>query len=569
MQAQASRQAGRGGAAISRRWPLIWRRRVAAAAAGRWGSPTSPVARGREPSRLLSSSSAAAATPSPSPTRGRPPAGPEAASHQGRGGGAQQNLRSVAFGAAALAVTSGAVAYCLGLTNPSLNPNQAPPPDPTGYDAEGLMGAGWKGRVGIRQYMANSPMEDRALASATDDGQLVVGVLDGHGGWQVAEFVQANLLRGLEAAAAAAPSASLSAALTAAFEAMDAQVAELLKPGFDLGFGNVARVGACTTLAVVSESRIVVANAGDCRVVLGRRAAGPHPQVAAEEPVATAATAGATALGPLPASKHSRTCADPRAGLTDMTAAEEKRMPWVGYLRQCKQPEDGSDGGEGGPVPAGGVKAYELSSDHNARVPFEQLKLLREHPFEADIIRCKRADSCYVKGRLQPTRSIGDLYLKKPEFNGAPYKWIWGPRYDRTRGRHVAGGNSWGDSSPAPPVGGTPPYITATPEISRVKREAGHDVVLIAGTDGLWDYLSSQDAVTLATRVLERANGSVGAAAEELREEVLRRAAAKHGLSMDEVRELTPGRERRVRHDDITIVVVDLRQGGKSRTAKI
>ena len=48
----------------------------------------------------------------------------------------------------------------------------------------------------------------------------------------------------------------------------------------------------------------------------------------------------------------------------------------------------------------------------NAGEPFEQARLVKKFPGENDIVMCKNA--CYVKGRLQPTRSLGDFYLKYP-----------------------------------------------------------------------------------------------------------------------------------------------------------
>lgn len=53
-----------------------------------------------------------------------------------------------------------------------------------------------------------------------------------------------------------------------------------------------------------------------------------------------------------------------------------------------------------------------LSRDHNARVPLEALLLKHHHSDESDIIVCKNPHACYVKGRLQLTRALGDLYLK-------------------------------------------------------------------------------------------------------------------------------------------------------------
>lgn len=60
----------------------------------------------------------------------------------------------------------------------------------------------------------------------------------------------------------------------------------------------------------------------------------------------------------------------------------------------------------------------------NADNPEEQARLRASFPQEDDIFVCKKPNntSCYVKGRLQPTRSIGDLRLKLAEFNN-PKKW--------------------------------------------------------------------------------------------------------------------------------------------------
>lgn len=61
--------------------------------------------------------------------------------------------------------------------------------------------------------------------------------------------------------------------------------------------------------------------------------------------------------------------------------------------------------------------ATRISREHNARIPLEVLTLNTEHPNESNIVRCKSPHACYVKGRLQLTRSLGDAYLKYHEFN--------------------------------------------------------------------------------------------------------------------------------------------------------
>ena len=147
----------------------------------------------------------------------------------------------------------------------------------------------------------------------------------------------------------------------------------------------MARVGACALLVHLNSNMITIANAGDCRVVLGTSA-----------------------------------------------------------------------GGES-------IKSVPLSLDHNAREDREQKRLAAEHPGEEDIVKCKSKTACYVKGRLQPTRSMGDFYLKYSEFNGPEYS-----QGDRSRGRHIGGVY-------------TPPYITATPEIIQHTRDDNNDRFLIIG----------------------------------------------------------------------------------------
>jgi pyruvate dehydrogenase phosphatase len=115
-----------------------------------------------------------------------------------------------------------------------------------------------------------------------------------------------------------------------------------------MGHGEVAKVGSCVLVALKNADRLVIANCGDCRAILG---------------------------------------SEDNSGTKDKT----KRF-----------------------------LATRITSDHNARVPLERMLLEKNHPNEANIVVCKSPTACYVKGRLQLTRSLGDLYLKYKEFNGTP-----------------------------------------------------------------------------------------------------------------------------------------------------
>lgn len=188
-------------------------------------------------------------------------------------------------------------------------------------------------------------------------------------------------------------------------------------------------------------------------------------------------------------------------------------------------------------VALGEYIAVAMSRDHNARIPADQALLRQMHPGESDIIMCKRPSVCYVKGRLQPTRSFGDAYLKYKEFNGPPY--VDG---DRSRGRHV-------------PEPYTPPYITHVPEIiSRPVSE--HDEFIIAATDGLWDFLENKEAVEVVARCVRE--GKPQQASQRLVEAALTKAAAESHMTVQELLALPVGRARRVVHDDTTVVVMYL-----------
>lgn len=63
-----------------------------------------------------------------------------------------------------------------------------------------------------------------------------------------------------------------------------------------------------------------------------------------------------------------------------------------------------------------GWKGIALSEDHNAKMPKEMKALTEAHPGETDIVKCKHANACYVKGRLQPTR-YGDKRDKEIALN--------------------------------------------------------------------------------------------------------------------------------------------------------
>ncbi|ETV71576.1 hypothetical protein H257_13044 [Aphanomyces astaci] len=131
-------------------------------------------------------------------------------------------------------------------------------------------------RYTAASYAANNPNEDRYVVQVDFDA-VFASVLDGHGGWQVADYVKKHLVNNaatlLRDAAFNNPAASndpthIASLLSSAFVATDNALSALLLPSYQVGFGLVNRVGACSMLAYAKGDTLVVANAGDVRAVL-------------------------------------------------------------------------------------------------------------------------------------------------------------------------------------------------------------------------------------------------------------------------------------------------------------
>jgi pyruvate dehydrogenase phosphatase len=390
--------------------------------------------------------------------------------------------------------------------------------------------------ISFTQYQANEELEDRfdvrlvhnrassasgpagtssagagaVAAPAQGSSTLLATVCDGHGGFQAAEFCKHHLLGTVASelyhCTNQEDTEQVARALSRAFQRVDREFIARIRPAFSLGFGEVAHVGSCAIVAAVLPQAIVVANAGDCRAVFARI------KSSQESTITPAASS-------VPSGNGSGSISGPVGGAQSVSSARLK---------------DGRF-----------VEAVALSDDHNARLPRERQRLEAEHPGEPDIVVC-RPDSpsaCYVKGRLQPTRAIGDAYLKHSEMN-AP------PGHSRTWGRHIR----------APY---TPPYITSSPELRALQVDHSNkdtESFLVLACDGVWDVLSNEEAAAfVANDIL--AGGSRGTVAERLRDHVLQRTAEEEGMSLAWIKGLKPGKGmggRRNVHDDITVVVVFL-----------
>ncbi|XP_075503610.1 putative protein phosphatase 2C 60 [Primulina tabacum] len=172
----------------------------------------------------------------------------------------------------------------------------------------------------------------------------------------------------------------------------------------------------------------------------------------------------------------------------------------------------------------GEVLAVQLSAEHNASIDSVRQELKYQHPEDSQIVVLKH-NVWRVKGLIQITRSIGDVYLKNAEFNREPL-------YQKFRLREPFG----------------KPILSSEPSIS-VHQLLPHDQFIIFASDGLWEHLTNQEAVDLVQ------NKPRSGIARRLVKTALQEAAKKREMRYSDLKRIDRG-VRRHFHDDITVVVV-------------
>ncbi|XP_015893279.2 probable protein phosphatase 2C 60 [Ziziphus jujuba] len=185
----------------------------------------------------------------------------------------------------------------------------------------------------------------------------------------------------------------------------------------------------------------------------------------------------------------------------------------------------------------GEVLAIQLSSEHNACIESVRQELHSLHPDDSNIVVLKH-NVWRVKGLIQVSRSIGDVYLKKAEFNREPL-------YVKFRLREPF----------------TRPILSSEPSIS-VHQLQPHDQFVIFASDGLWEHLSNQEAVDLVK------NHPRSGSARRLVKAALQEAAKKREMRYSDLKKIDRG-VRRHFHDDITVIVVFLDSNLVSRASSV
>ncbi|KAL8480452.1 hypothetical protein ACS0TY_026578 [Phlomoides rotata] len=171
-----------------------------------------------------------------------------------------------------------------------------------------------------------------------------------------------------------------------------------------------------------------------------------------------------------------------------------------------------------------GVTAIQLSTEHNANHESVRDELRSLHPDDPQIVVLKHK-VWRVKGIIQVSRSIGDAYLKKSEFNREPLL---------AKFRVLKPFNK--------------PILSPEPSV-HVHKLDPEDHFVIFASDGLWEHLSNQEAVDIVNSYPR--NGI----AQRLVKSALHVAAKKREMRYTDLKKIDRG-VRRHFHDDITVVVV-------------
>lgn len=365
-------------------------------------------------------------------------------------------------------------------------------------------------RLDVVYLGSNAPIEDRFVVGVSESlGSAFFSVLDGHKGTHCSQYLQDNMLqfisghlhgqaksrsgdmkvvfdmdtaereRGRDDISSVVSGEhrdnkgsskvveEIKNGLQQAFIALDNKISEAaltdvkaIMSGRSMNFEMKSRImtaleGACAITAMVQSEDIIVANTGDCRVVLGQR------------------------------------------------------------------------------TKAGEWKATPLSVDQNVHNLAEVERLRTSHPGEEkSVILYGR-----VLGSLMPFRTFGDVDYK------------WEKQYLDKLVPILAEYKS-------------PPYVTAEPVITHHQRRERDEFIILA-SDGLWERLSSEDAVRIVGNSISCARKSSGRSGgrhcdeNNMATNLLWHALGGNEVDVTRLLNISPPASRMYR-DDITILVVYL-----------
>eukprot|EP01055_Gregarina_sp_Pseudo9_P002528 Gregarina_sp_Pseudo_9__2527@NODE_27_length_5599_cov_16_826439_g25_i0_p3_GENE_NODE_27_length_5599_cov_16_826439_g25_i0NODE_27_length_5599_cov_16_826439_g25_i0_p3_ORF_typecomplete_len512_score101_08PP2C/PF00481_21/6_4e47PP2C_2/PF13672_6/1_3e13SpoIIE/PF07228_12/1_6SpoIIE/PF07228_12/0_038DUF3613/PF12266_8/0_3_NODE_27_length_5599_cov_16_826439_g25_i040145549 len=392
----------------------------------------------------------------------------------------------------------------------------------------------WPSEWALFQVNSNYPIEDRAFVSVhpikktfldetpSPTGWLCATVIDGHSGWQTAEYVQKSLGSKMEKHISGIKETNLTAtnvasALTKCFESLDQEIRSRIEPAFSMGYHMVAKPGATTCACLFSPSKIICANVGDTMAVLCR---------------------GGCAIK----LSNEHNCAVPSEG--EKMRRLHPNEPDIVYdhskdpKRKQKQAdkEDGNNTCDGS-----SCSDSSKSSVGYGKAMMDALTCWLRAQSEPTPTR----PACYLKGRLQLTRAFGDFYLKELKY-----------AQDVTNNKCLV----------QPPY--SFPYLSCTPEVSVIDRDTANDEFVLIATDGLWDWVTPAEVCAFIRPLLRKghtATDCVDRLKTHMYEKWVNNYNQQKDSSLEEpwtiekLMSLAPT-ERRRKFDDMTISLINLQQ---------
>ncbi|KAI5072112.1 hypothetical protein GOP47_0012218 [Adiantum capillus-veneris] len=185
----------------------------------------------------------------------------------------------------------------------------------------------------------------------------------------------------------------------------------------------------------------------------------------------------------------------------------------------------------------GDIMATQLTADDNANYEEVREELKAKHPDDEQIVSFK-GGSWRVKGIIQVTKSIGDLYLKSPDVNGQILQ---------------------GNFRLAEPLKRA--VLSADPTVKAWNFQRHHKFCIFA-SDGLWEYLSNEDACKIVH------NHPRSGIARKLIRAALTAAAKRYKLRYEDLKKVDK-KFKRSYHDDITVIVVFIDHGKQESVQEV
>ncbi|KAF7818952.1 putative protein phosphatase 2C 25 [Senna tora] len=340
------------------------------------------------------------------------------------------------------------------------------------------------GEFSFAVVQANEVIEDQSQVETGPDA-VFVGIYDGHGGPEASRYICDHLFHHLMS-----PSRYVLFVSLLLFILLIIDIAKNWPPGLGVEISGIARENGTMSEEILRDA-FSATEEGFLSLV--RRTYGIKPLIAA---MGSCCLVGVIWKGTL----YVANLGDSRAVI-------------------------GSIGG------SNKIIAEQLTREHNASREEIRRELRSLHPEDSQIVVMKHG-TWRIKGIIQVSRSIGDAYLKRPEFS-----------FDSSFPRfHLPD-----------PI--RRPVLTAEPSTcTRVLQP--NDKFLIFASDGLWEHLTNQEAAEIVYN-----NPRTGIARRLVRA-ALDVAARKREMRFKDIQKVEKG-IRRFFHDDITVVVVFIDHGKK------